>query len=51
MIRVLAELVAISGSLALLYGVYQWSQPSAWIAGGLLAMVVGVFMYRNGMER
>ncbi len=34
------DAVGITGAAAVVYGVWQIHQPSAWIVGGIMAMVV-----------
>ena len=30
------QLMALAGLCAIVYGVYQWSTPAAWVTGGAL---------------
>lgn len=42
-----ADLVALSGVGLAVYGLWRWYEPLAWIAGGLLLVLVAVAILRR----
>lgn len=42
-----ADLIALSGVGLAGYGLWQWYQPLAWIAGGVLLIIVAVAVLRR----
>ncbi len=44
--RLIANLFCLCGLSAAIYGVWQYSEPAAWLCGGVVAFVVGVLVLR-----
>jgi hypothetical protein len=42
-----ADLVALAGVGLALYGLWRWYEPLAWIAGGLLLVIIAVALLRR----
>lgn len=41
------DLLALSGVGLAVYGLWRWYEPLAWIAGGVLLVIVAVAMLRR----